>query len=239
MKNIFKVLLVASISIGTLIPSAVIATPITVTVSDMQFTSNPSTVHIQSIIPSVAEYVYSGAFSATASDSALSFQAWCIDIFQETNFHVAVADYQRKTAIEVVGAGKANLLLSLATESLGLVVDSRTSSAFQLAAWEIMNESLTTPLNLASGNFDAWGASDDSIALATTWLNNLPNSSVPNKYTISVLASATHQDFAAFTLVSELSTITLLPEPATIMLLAFGLFGIGLASRRKTTSVNR
>lgn len=68
----------------------------------------------------------------------------------------------------------------LATESLGLVVDGIASGAFQLAAWEIVNETAGTAYNLDSGNFWVNSVSDGSLAMAKTWLTNLPATSTYN-----------------------------------------------------------
>ncbi|MDO9167141.1 MAG: hypothetical protein Q7U13_13630 [Rhodoferax sp.] len=165
--------LLACISLGALLPHLATATPVTLTTGNMQF-ANPTTVHIANQTPLVKNlWVYSGAIAATASDTAMPFEAWCIDIFQHAYFNWSSQDYVRESATVYPGSDKANSLLRLATESLGLVVDSRTSSAFQLATWEIVNETSST-LGLSSGNFTAWGASDDSIALANSWLSGFP-----------------------------------------------------------------
>lgn len=213
--NVMRKFIKLSLSVGALLlavmSNAIQAAPITVTVSTMAF-ANPTTVNLSSQIPSVHVYAYAGAFSTTSSDDLESFLSWCIDIFQHTLLNQPVTDYAHKTATEVLGVGKTDLLLRLATESLGLVVDSRTSSAFQLAMWEIVNEEVNTPFNFSAGNFKAWNASDDSLTLAMSWLSNLPDASVKKKYALSVLASDSRQDLATF-------TPSQVPEPASLSLL--------------------
>jgi len=182
---------------------------------------NPVTVHIQSANPSTNEYVYAGGFTTT--DGTHNFVSWCVDIMQDTYLGQSVNDYTLvdAAAVSQIGAARADALGRLATQYLGQVNNATTASAFQLAAWEIVFENAGNPYNMSGGNFSAWGASDNSIALAQTWLNNLPGSS---SYSVSVWQSPTHQDLAVFTAV---------PEPATLGLFALGLIGLGLVKRRR------
>ncbi|MDE2094291.1 MAG: PEP-CTERM sorting domain-containing protein, partial [Burkholderiales bacterium] len=60
------------------------------------------------------------------------------------------------------------------------------------------------------------------LALATSWLNALPGVT-RSPYDLSVLESSAHQD-----------QVTAVPEPSTFVLMATGLLGIGLVSRRRT-----
>ena len=197
---------------------------VTLNLGNMAFAS-PTTVTIANTSPALtAESVYSGEVTATSSDTTQPFDVWCINTFLSASLNSSNSSYTRETGTQYPGATITTKLLSLATESLGLVNNSLTSSAFQLAAWAIVNDT-SGPYNLSTGNFTATNASDGSIALANTWLANLPGSNTPNAYSMSVLYSATNQDFAVFTAV---------PEPGTLALLSAALLGVA-ASRRKAT----
>ena len=213
-KVIFALLCIANLAGASASASVILNT------SGMQYAS-PTTVHIKSVTNTLDLHVYSGAFNTTASDRVGAFPSWCVDIVQDTFFNETVTDYARVSGVDPIGGGKSQLLLRLATDSLDLVTDARTSSAFQLAIWEILNEP-TAAYNLTSGNFTAYGASDDSILLANNWLNNLPAAGMPNQYMISVYESASRQDLATFARV---------PEPSTIAVLAAGLLSFAVSRR--------
>ena len=198
------------------VSTSAFASPITVT--GMQFAS-PTTVLIHNVTPAETAYVYAGAFNTT--DGTNTFASWCVDIFQNTYFGPTINNYNLVSGATALTAPRADMLGRLATESLSLVNNAATSAAFQLAIWEIVNETSGNPYNLGSGNFTAQNASSAAITIAQGWLNNLPGTS---NYSVNVWASATHQDLAVFTQV---------PEPASLGLLGLGIAGLALIKRRK------
>jgi len=198
----------------------------TVTATSMAFES-PTTVYTQ-YGQNDARHVYVGAFTTVASDTPDSFLAWCVDIFQRTFFGSTATDFDRKTASAAQLAPKTALLNTLASQSLADVQNSLTSAAFQLAVWEIVNET-SSIYDFTSGSFRATNASDGSIVLAQQWLDTLPNASAAPFYNVSILESASRQDLAVFTKVPVFADV---PEPSSIAVMLAGLMGYALTRRK-------
>lgn len=218
------------------------------------FYSGADTVHISdTAAPPIAEYVYSGGFSmkdttapwtmTNGSDTTTiakdaSFMAWCIDIYD----NMGSAKYTLKTDEYAITGGYApsahvplttariEALERLASNDLSLVNNAKTSSAFQLAAWEIMAENSTSynliSTNLVSrGNFYVSGDALGADTLAQTWLNNL-GTATPTKelYVWRADIQGSTQDLAVFAPV---------PEPETYAMLLAGLGLMGFIARRR------
>jgi hypothetical protein len=225
MKLLKKSLLGLAVTIVSLITMSQPAAAMTITVTGMEY-ANPmqTTIHTSSI----NESVLAGAFNAYVGGMPLL--AWCVDIFQSINFDSSVNDYFVGSAT-TFGQSKVDALGRLATKALSQVINSETSGAFQIAAWEIVNET-TGAYNLNSGNFKVDNISDQSRRLAQSWLDHLPATST---YSVDLLISPSHQDLAVF---EERfgGPATSIPEPATTVLLGLGLFGFAVARRKSAKS---
>jgi len=170
--------------------------------------------------------VEAGEFSGTLNGR--SFLSFCVDLFQTLKFGKTYTDYSIRNGSAYFGSTKADDIGRLATGYLGLVDDPTTSAAFQLALWEIINES-SGRYDLRKGSFKASGRSArESISLADSWLANLPATS---SYSLEVLASRTHQDVVMFTSAYTPSASPV-PVPGTPALFLAGLLGLLAAVQR-------
>ncbi|MEO7387785.1 MAG: PEP-CTERM sorting domain-containing protein [Gammaproteobacteria bacterium] len=203
---------------------AVQASAVPVIVSGFEYPSSPTTAHIQNSSPGVSANVYAGGFLTDAGGS--SFTSWCVDIFQHTYFGQAVNDYTLTDGATALGASRADALGRLATQALPLVTNAAASGAFQLAIWEIVNETAGNPYNLSAGNFQASSVSSGALALAQSWLSNLGGL---NQYVLGVWQSGTRQDLAVFNRVT-------VPEAGSLTMLGLGLLAAGIARRRQISA---
>jgi hypothetical protein len=125
-----------------------------------------------------------------------------------------------------LNSARVEALERLASNDLALVNDAKTSSAFQLAAWEIMAEN-SSSYNLSNGNFTVWGDGLGADALAQTWLNNLGNATPTLELYIWQQNTANStQDLAVF-------APSPVPEPETYAMLLAGLGLLGFMAKRR------
>jgi len=163
-----------------------------------------------------------------SAPSSGSFVAWCLDV---QSWLTSPATYSQVSGSAfytgTVGATKVNALERLATAVLSSVDTIQESGAFQLAVWEIVNES-SGPYNLSSGNFLVGTASNGAKGLAQTWLSNLSNGT----YSADTMTLGVWKDVSGKT--QDLGVFTLaVPEPDIYAMMAVGLRLMGWAVRRK------
>ena len=157
-----------------------------------------------------------------------SFLAWCLDV---QGWLTSPATYSLLTGTDfytgTAGAVKIDALERLATAVLPQVNTKGESGAFQLAVWEIVNET-AGPYGLASGNFKVASATDGAYALAGQWLTSLNNGTFSaDTMTLSVWKDINNltQDLAVFT--------TPVPEPDIYAMMGMGLGLLAWGRRRK------
>jgi hypothetical protein len=210
--------LLTAVGAGLLLSVQAVALPLVVT--GFEYPSGPTTARVQNGSPAVNANVYAGGFLTDAGGN--SFTSWCVDIFQHTYFGQTVNDYTLTDGATALGAARSDALGRLATQALASVSNAASSGAFQLAMWEIVNESSGNPYDLAAGNFRASSVSNGSLAVAQGWLSNLGS---VNQYAVSVWRSGSRQDLAMFDRVT-------VPEAGSLTMLGLGLAAAGLARRR-------
>ena len=179
----------------------------------------------------VNESVLSGGFRMTnfTPGTPVTFIAWCLDIFDR----MASQTYTLKSAESYVPGWshvpldmtKVTALERLASNNA--VTNAAQSSAFQMAAWEIVDEQ-SGSYTLSAGNFQASGntlLAPNTIALANTWLSNLGTAAPTMKLSLwQANTPGSTQDLAVFVPVPE-------AHPYGLMMAGLGL--MGFIARRK------
>jgi len=165
----------------------------------------------------------------TRNGVTTSFLTYCTDIYQSVGFNTTYTYTQvANGASPGFSTGQADLLGKLYTLA-GRDVDTTDESvAFQLAVWEIVNES-NSGLNVQSGLFKlvagAGSVSNAQITLANNWLTAVSDVNAVKSFNAERLYSSVTQDFVVFTQVPNVS-IQNVPEPASFGLVGLALLGL-------------
>jgi hypothetical protein len=149
----------------------------------------------------VTESGWAGVYNFVNSTGDLtgSLDAFCIDVNQgisqgETvTFEVQPLE-AAPTPGTAMGDGKADLIRELWGRDFALIGENnRRAAAFQIAVWEIINETSGT-LNLSNGYFGATASDSATITLANSWLSELDGTG-PMANILVALTSDNRQDY--------------------------------------------
>ncbi|MBO9575845.1 MAG: PEPxxWA-CTERM sorting domain-containing protein [Sphingobium sp.] len=230
-----------------------------VTTADLHKTNDP-TKELDDV--KVTPQIIKGSLKDGANAAVpVEFFAYCVDIFQSsgpTTFNVvSLADYLGGNATKL---NRITALIAAEGASEGKLHD----AAVQLAVWELINETLTTPdidkytTYTSEKYYDWWSHSWKYRQVATTppqfWADGVKNGSGVLANTDSFLSAAvadagkptpglnlyvaksnTKQDFLFWTI-----TPPAVPEPATwaMMLMGFGSIGYAMRAKRGKSVVS-
>lgn len=220
-----KLSLFAALGATLLLSAQAQAVPLTVT--GWEYPNNVTMATITNQNPATSYRVYAGGFVTQVGSQ--TFISWCTDIFQDTFFNDTRNDFVLRSASDVFGAARASNLSKLATRAYGQINSSATSGAFQLAVWEVVNETLGNALDLTQGNFRATNVTNGSRGIAQNWLNGIAN--VGQDYVVNIWFNRHRQDLAIFEIVP-------VSEPAALAILLAGLgAGTFVLTRRRRAAV--
>jgi hypothetical protein len=178
--------------------------------------------------------VKAGAFemidtSGPTLPSGSSFMAWCVDIY---HFISPSTSYTRMDGASFYGSApyKATDLERLASYVFdnALLDDNVSSAAFQLAAWEIVNENAGTGLyDVNDDDFKVTYGDAGVRGMANEWLDVVN----AGTYAIDQRLSVWRQDIPGTT--QDLAVFAPIPEPGTYAMLLAGLGLMGFVARRR------
>ena len=216
-----RVLLVLAAGTALCVAPLALATAVTLVPSGFANGSEAFNVNVPTIVDPSA--LSTGAFTGTLDGNPIVF--FCFELTQSFGFGNS---YTYDDSIQ--SGGKYTTLSELFTEGFATSTASTlNSAAFQLAIWEILEE--TTPLSLSPGvNQGSFYVTNDhgnttTVAAANALIAGLPSTGL---YTIHLLHNDNNQDFIYGTLPLHQEV----PEPTPLLLIGAALAAMLFALRQ-------
>jgi len=208
------------------------------------FTLNDSTPTALGPLTGSAGAMNNTNLSGPTYPAGTSFMAWCLDAFTPL---LNTTDYTLQSGGSFYSGASAYIATDL-TRLASYVFDNTTpafsnagfagganatiqSSAFQLAVWEIVNDSGGTgSYNITSGDFNVSSGDAGTLALSNNWLSVVNSGS----YAISQDLGVWVQNCSGGNCTQDLGVFTsMIPEPETYAMLLAGLGLMGFVARRR------
>lgn len=187
------------------------------------------TINDDPLAPNVSRTVPVGAFQMTniSATPHNSFMAWCVDIYGTIQ---SSTNYTLRTAEQFYGAGSRTVtdLERLASYAFANrnVASNVASAAFQLAVWEIVNET-ASGYSLSGNIFTVTSSNSTVTELASSWLT------VVNAGTYATAQNLGVRQKSAGSSTQNLAVFAPIPEPETYVMLVAGLGLMAFVARRR------
>lgn len=160
--------------------------------------------------------------TATGAGGAMQdFLAFCLEPLQTLTLP---KDHTVGTSLSAPILDRLGALMS---NAFGLVTGASSAAAFQMAVWEIANES-SSQLQLSNGGFKMTAANGTTLGLAQSWLDNITAGRWTASGKVTILSAPGTQDL--------LTNIAPVPVPAAGVLLLGGLTAMGALRRRRKSA---